>query len=159
MYHSAEPLRGPGLTQVLGLVLQTMLGAEMQYVELVAIFAVFQFITFGYLTGRARGKSGLKAPAVSGHEGFERMYRVQMNTLELLVAFFPSLFLAARYWPPLIVAGIGTFFLIGRILYWRAYVTEPSKRGLGFVLSMLPTSALALMALVGIILTLLGIKA
>ena len=128
----------------------------MRYVELVAILAVLQYVLFVALTGRARGKSGLKAPAVTGHEGFERMYRVQMNTLELLIGFLPSLFLAARYWSPDIIAGIGLFYLIGRMLYWRAYVSSPSTRAAGFVLSILPTVILALLALVGILLALFG---
>lgn len=33
---------------------------------------------------RARGRYGVKAPAVVGHELFERAYRVQMNTLDTL---------------------------------------------------------------------------
>ncbi len=60
----------------------------MQYVELVAVLAVVQYLAFGALAGQARRVSGLKAPAVTGDVGFERMYRVQMNTLETLVAFF-----------------------------------------------------------------------
>ena len=131
----------------------------MQYVELVAVIAVFQFIFFGALTGRARVQSGLKAPAVTGHEGFERMYRVQVNTLELLIAFLPLLFLAAKYWPASLVAGLGVVYLVGRLTYWRAYVSDPSKRGIGFMMSMLPTLLLAIMALVGIILSLTGLKA
>ena len=63
----------------------------MHYVELVAIVAVIQLIAFGALTGRARARAGLKAPAVTGDEGFERMYRVQMNTLEVMIAFLPAL--------------------------------------------------------------------
>jgi len=130
----------------------------MQIVQLIAILAVIQFIVFIALTGRVRGRSGLKAPAVTGHEGFERMYRVQMNTLELLIAFLPSLFLAAQYWRPSLVAGLGAVYLVGRLAYWRAYVTAPSKRGPGFLLSMLPTLCLAIMALVGIVLSLAGLR-
>ena len=130
----------------------------MQYVELVAVIAVIQFVFFGALTGRARGQSGLKAPAVTGHEGFERMYRVQMNTLELLIAFLPVLFLAAKYWPTSLVAGLGVVYLIGRLIYWRAYVSDPSKRGIGFMLSMFPTMFLAILALVVIVLALSGHK-
>jgi glutathione S-transferase len=122
----------------------------MQYIYLVAILAILQFLAFGALTGQARRDSGLKAPTMTGHDGFERMYRVQMNTLETLVAFLPSLFLAAQYWPAYVVAGLGLLYLIGRILYWRAYVADPSTRSLGFMLSMLPTIALAVLALVGI---------
>ena len=131
----------------------------MQYVELVAVMAVLQFIFFGALTGRARGQSGLKAPAVTGHEGFERMYRVQMNTLELLVAFLPVLFLAAEYWPTALVSGLGVVYLLGRFIYWRAYVSAPAKRGIGFMLSFLPVMLLAALALAGILMSLTGFKA
>ncbi len=130
----------------------------MQYVELVAVIAVLQFVAFGALTGRAREKSGLKAPAVTGDVGFERMYRVQMNTLETLIAFLPALFLAAKYWPAPWVAGLGAIYIIGRHLFWRAYVTDPAKRGLGFMLSFFPTLGLLILALAGIVLSLSGIK-
>ena len=128
----------------------------MHYVGLVAILAVIQFIFFGTLTGRARARAGLKAPAVSGDEGFERMYRVQMNTLEVMVAFLPSLYLAAKYWSPAWAAWLGAVYLLGRLLYWRAYVANPARRGPGFLLSMLPTMALAIGALVGICRVLAG---
>jgi glutathione S-transferase len=131
----------------------------MQYVEIVAVLAVLQFIFFSVKTGRIREKSGVTAPAVTGHEDFERMYRVQMNTLELLISFFPVLFLSAKYWSPYLVSGLGAVYLIGRLIYWRAYVNDPSKRGLGFALSILPTLLLALLAFAGIILSLSGLKA
>ena len=67
----------------------------MHYVELIAMLVVVQYLFFGVQVGRARGRYGVKAPAVSGHEGFERIYRVQMNTLELMVALLPSLFRGA----------------------------------------------------------------
>lgn len=130
----------------------------MQYIELVAVLAVLQFIFFGALVGKARGQFGVKAPAVTGHEGFERMYRVHMNTLETLIAFLPGLFLAAKYWPVTVVAGLGVVYLIGRHLFWRGYVTEPSKRGLGFMLSILPTLFLVILALVGIVMSMAGLK-
>jgi glutathione S-transferase len=122
----------------------------MQFVHLVAILAVIQYLAFGALTGQARRDSGLKAPNMTGHAGFERMHRVQMNTLETLVAFLPALFLAAPYWPAYLVAGLGLIYLAGRVVYWRAYVADPATRSLGFMLSMLPTLALVVLALVGI---------
>jgi glutathione S-transferase len=131
----------------------------MQYVELVAVLAVLQFMFFGMQTGSARRLSGLKAPAITGHEGFERMYRVQMNTLEMLIAFLPALLLASKYWWPALVAGLGAVYLIGRLIYWRAYISAPSTRTLGFMLSMLPTGVLAILALVGIVLSLTGLRA
>ena len=127
----------------------------MQYVELVAVLAVLQFLFFGVMTGKARDKYGVKAPSVTGHEGFERMYRVQMNTLEMLIVFMPVLFIAANYWSSVVVAGIGLVFVIGRFMYWRAYVTEPSKRGTGFMLTLIPSLVLIVLSVVGIVMSIL----
>ncbi len=121
----------------------------MHYVELVAMLVVLQYLYFIVQVGRARGRFGVKAPAVTGHENFERAYRVQMNTLELMVALLPALFVAARFWPAQWVAAIGAVYLVGRFIYWRAYIRAPASRGLGFGLSMLPVIALLVMALIG----------
>lgn len=118
-------------------------------VDIVAVIAILQYIAFGVLVGRARATYGVKAPAISGHEQFERVHRVHMNTLESLVAFLPVLYLAARYWPAWGVSGVGAVYVIGRIVYWQAYVKNPAGRGLGFLLSMGPVLLLALAALVG----------
>ncbi len=131
----------------------------MHYVELVAIIAVCQYLFFGAITGKARSVSGLKAPAVTGHEGFERMYRVQMNTLELLIAFLPALFLAGKYWLSSIVASLGLVYIVGRFIYWRVYVSSPPRRAIGFMLSFAPTLILLVLALVGIVLSLTGLRA
>ena len=92
------------------------------------------------------------APAIVGDEHFERSYRVQMNTLELLVAFIPGLYVAARYWPETFVALLGVVYLIGRFLFARAYVADPRRRGPGFLVSMLPIGVLVISALVGALL-------
>ena len=123
----------------------------MNYVDLVAVLAVIQFIFFAVLVGHARGLYGVKAPAVTGHEMFERAYRVQMNTLELMVALFPSLYIAAKYWPDSYVAIAGLVYLVGRIIYWRSYTAAPGTRGLGFAMSMVPILALLVGSLVGVI--------
>lgn len=122
----------------------------MHYVDLVALLAIAQLIFFAVLVGRARGKYGVKAPATVGHEAFERAYRVQMNTLELMVCFLPALYIAAKYWSPQWVAGIGAVYLVGRIVYWLSYTRNPATRGPGFLLSMLPTLALLIAGLVAI---------
>lgn len=123
----------------------------MKYVDLVAVLAVLQLVFFSVLVGRARGRYGVKAPAVAGNEMFERAYRVQMNTLELMVAFLPALFVAAKYWPQGYVAAAGAVYLVGRLIYWRSYTVAPSSRALGFGLSMLPILALIMGSLAGII--------
>jgi glutathione S-transferase len=109
--------------------------------------ALLQYLHFGSLVGKARGKYGVKAPAVTGAEPFERIYRVQMNTLELLVCLLPGLYISAKYWPATYVAAIGAIYLVGRVVYWRAYVGG-TPRSLGFFLSVGPAYALVLAALV-----------
>ncbi len=125
----------------------------MEFIELVAIIATIQFLFFGVMTGMARGKSGLAAPAMTGDEGFERMYRVQMNTLEILIPFLAALFIAGKYWSPALVAGIGLVYVVGRFVFWRAYVTDPSKRAIGFMMSFLPIAVLSVMAVLGVVLS------
>ncbi len=121
---------------------------HMHYVDTIAMLAILQYLVFASLVGRARGKYGIKAPAVSGSEPFERVYRVQMNTLEMLVAFLPAMYVAARYWPGIYVAGLGALYLIGRVVYYRAYVSNPSSRALGFAMSFFPVLTLVFAALV-----------
>jgi hypothetical protein len=124
----------------------------MVLVEIVTALALLQYFLFSVLVGQARVKYGVKAPAVTGHEMFERHYRVQMNTLEVLVLLLPSLWLAARYWSPLLVAGLGVVYLVGRFVYLRAYVRDPASRGTGFVLSIGPAMTLLLAGLAGAVL-------
>lgn len=121
----------------------------MDLVHIVALLAVAQFFAFGILVGRARVRYGVKAPAVSGHKNFERAFRVQMNTLEQLAGFLPSLLIASQYWSGGLVAGIGGVYLIGRLVYRQAYVADPSKRQLGFLLTVMPTGTLLVLGLVG----------
>ncbi len=123
----------------------------MTFVDLIAIIALLQFFAFGLLVGQARGKYGVKAPAVTGHEMFERALRVQMNTLEVLVLFLPALYLSAKYWSPSLVAITGAIYIIGRIVYWRAYMADPQSRTLGFALSIGPCLVLLVAAVIGAI--------
>lgn len=123
----------------------------MNLVDIVATLVVMQFLVFGAMVGQARGKYGVKAPAVTGAEMFERAYRVQMNTLEVMVCLLPAMYIAAKYWPSTAVAGAGVVYLLGRVIYRQAYVSAPERRGLGFMLSVLPVFALLIASLVGAI--------
>lgn len=122
----------------------------MGWVDLVSVVALLQFVFFGILVGRARGQYGIRAPATSGNEMFERLYRVQMNTLELLVVFVPAMYLAARYWPPTVIAGVGAIYVVGRIVYWQSYIKDPASRSFGFGLSAFPALGLLFAALTGL---------
>ncbi len=110
----------------------------MACINLVTLGALLEYFVFIYLVGKARELYGVKAPAITGHEIFERYFRVQQNTLELLIAFIPALWIAAQYWNPTWMAAIGAVFLIGRLLYLRGYVGDPKGRSLGFLLSAVP---------------------
>jgi hypothetical protein len=121
----------------------------MHAIALVAALALLQYLVFAALVGRARGRYGVRGPAVTGHEMFERYYRVQMNTLELLIVLLPSLWLASQYWWPRGMAALGCVYLIGRQVYFRAYLRDPGSRNLGFMLSAIPTLVLLGAALVG----------
>ena len=116
---------------------------------IVIIIAVFEYMIFTFLVGRARGRYGVKAPATTGHEVFERYFRVQQNTLETLVAFIPGISLFALFVDPNWAAWIGLVYVVGRLLYFRAYVADPAKRGPGFGLSLLSIATLLVGGLVG----------
>jgi hypothetical protein len=62
----------------------------MDFVAVVAALALLEYLIIGTLTGQARGRYGVKAPAVTGHPIFERWMRVQQNTIEQLVVFLPA---------------------------------------------------------------------
>ena len=121
----------------------------MSYVHIVTALALLQFVWFGIRVSRARERLGVKAPAITGNDVFERHFRVQQNTLELVVILVPGLYLFSNYFSPLLAAVLGVIYLIGRELYARAYVKDPAKRSAGFGLSALPTMILVVGGLVG----------
>jgi len=127
----------------------------MVWVDIVGLLAIVQLIVFGILVGRARVTYGVPAPAITGHPMFERYYRVQMNTIECLIALLPGMWLAAKYWSPRWAAILGVIYLVGRLVYLRGYLSDPKKRSFGFMLSMVPALVLIIAAIVGAIRVLL----
>ncbi len=123
----------------------------MPYVHIIIGLALIQFLYFGFQVGSARGKYNVPAPATTGNEVFERYFRVQMNTLEQLVIFIPAILIFSFYMNPVVAAGIGVVYLIGRMIYLYAYVKDPKSRSLGYALSMLPTLVLLVGAIFGAI--------
>ena len=121
----------------------------MEPVAIVIVLALIQYVSFGMLVGWARGKYGVKAPAVTGHETFDRYFRVHQNTLELLVAFVPAIWLFGMYVDATWAALLGLVFIVARMLYLRGYVTDPAKREFGFTLSILSVLVLLVGALWG----------
>ncbi len=117
--------------------------------SLALIIALSVYFWFAMQVGQARGKWNVPAPAASGHPEFDKRYRVQMNTLEQLVLFVPALWLAAPVLGDMIAAAIALIWSIGRIIYFRAYTTDPKTRTVGFMMTLLPTLVLVIAAVVG----------
>jgi uncharacterized MAPEG superfamily protein len=111
----------------------------MPYVAIVTVLALLEFLWLGVRVGKARALYGIHAPATSGHDIFDRHFRVQMNTVEQLLIFLPSLWIFARYISPIWAAALGAVFIIGRAIYAVTYVRDPKSRSLGFGLTALPT--------------------
>jgi glutathione S-transferase len=128
----------------------------MAWVHLVMLLATVQLFVFGFLVGRARTKFGVKAPATTGNENFERVFRAHQNTLEMMVLFLPSIWLASIYWSPWLVALIGLIYIVGRFIYFFGYARSAEGRHLGFFLSGIPILILMVLSLTGIIRLLLG---
>ena len=120
----------------------------MEAVAIVTILALGQFILFSIQVGSMRGKHGVKAPAITGHAEFERMFRVQQNTMEQLVAFVPALWIFAYLVNPLWGAGIGLVFIIGRFIYRSSYLKDPAGRSMGFTITFVPTAVMLVWGLI-----------
>ena len=125
----------------------------MKAVAIVTILALAQFILFSIQVGSMRGKHGVKAPAITGHPDFERMFRVQQNTMEQLVAFIPALWIYAYLVNPFWGAAIGLVFIIGRFIYRASYLKDPDSRGPGFTLTFLPTVVMLVWSLIDALLS------
>ena len=123
----------------------------MALVYLVVALALLQFIVFGMAVGWARGKFGVKAPATTGNEVFERYFRVQMNTLEQLVVFVPAILLFATLDSPRWAAILGAVWLVGRVIFFYSYTRNPASRGLGFILTQLPSIIMVIAVLVAVV--------
>ena len=126
----------------------------MGLVTLVAMLAVAEYLFFTVQVGRARVRTELKAPAVSGVEEFERYFRVQQNTVEQLVIFLPSLFAAGWFLSDVFAAVVGIAFIVGRGLYYLGYTQDPETRGMGMIISFGANAALLVGGFVGALLAL-----
>jgi glutathione S-transferase len=121
------------------------------YTALVTLLSlVFYFYTTTRVS-KARAEFGVKVPAISGNPDFERVFRVQMNTLEWLPIFLPSLWLFAIYVSDWIAALIGLVWIAGRIVYLVGYAQAAAKRGPGFGIQALAAGVLLLGALAAIV--------
>lgn len=104
--------------------------------SVITLLICMQMVVTGINVGRARVRYGIKAPALTGHEMFERAYRIQMNTLENVSLLLPALWVNAGFISDRGAAALGALWLISRVWYAIAYQNDPAKRGSAFGLSM-----------------------
>jgi glutathione S-transferase len=128
----------------------------MALVTLVAMLAVAEYMFFTVQVAKARGRTGLQAPAVSGVDEFERYFRVQQNTVEQLIIFLPSLFAAGWFLSGAFAAVVGVAFVVGRGIYYATYTKDPKSRGTGMMISFGANAVLLIGGLAGALLGVFG---
>jgi glutathione S-transferase len=118
-----------------------------RWTAVVTLLALLVYFWMGLQVGRARGKSGIAAPTMTGDPLLERAVRVQSNTLEWLPIFLASLWLFAIYWNELVAAGLGVVWIVGRVVYSAGYMADPGKRSTGFLIQLAAVAVLLFGAL------------
>lgn len=113
----------------------------------VTLVSLLVYVWMGMRVGRARGQYGVSAPAVTGDERFERVFRTQQNTLEWLPIYLASLWLFAVYWSDVVAAALGLVWIVGRILYAQGYADPAKSRSMGFQIQALAVAVLLFGAL------------
>jgi len=116
----------------------------------VTLAALITYQGTAMAVGQARVKHKVMPPSTSGPEPFECAVRVQQNTLEQLVFFLPTFWLAVLLGSPDWASLLGFIWVGGRVAYGVGYRMAPGKRGPGFGISFLSSVVLLLMAIVGV---------
>lgn len=122
----------------------------MEYTAIIILVALMQFTFFTIRTGLARITYGVKAPSTAGHETWERLYRIQQNTMEQLIVFIPGMVIFAMYVSETWALLLGIVFIVGRGLYSFKYLKDPASRVSGMALTFLSTIGLAVAGLIGL---------
>ena len=118
--------------------------------SLVTLLTVLLMFVTSVIVGKARVKYQIMAPATSGHEMFDRAYRVQMNTMEAALMMLPSLWIYAIFNGETGAFAMGVIWLIGHAWYAQSYLTNPVRRGPGFGIAFVALAGLWFGALVGL---------
>jgi glutathione S-transferase len=121
------------------------------FTAIVTCLAILFYFFTSIRVARARAAYGVKVPAISGNPDFERVFRVQMNTLEWMPIFLPSLWLFAIYVSDGFAALVGLVWIAGRVLYMTGYEQAAEKRSRGFSIQALACFVLLLGALGAIV--------
>ncbi|NKN35412.1 MAPEG family protein [Agrobacterium sp. a22-2] len=124
----------------------------MRFTVLSTFSALVAYTWFFVKVARARQQFGIKAPKTTGDENFERIFRVQQNTVEQLVLFLPALWMFGSYVSDPIAGLLGLGWTGARVLYAAEYYADAKKRGPGAALSWLISLVLLVGGTVGALL-------
>ena len=123
----------------------------MEYASLIVLLALLQYVWFTMRVGISRGKYQVDAPSCEGDENWERLFRVQQNTMEQLIVFIPASYAFAYYMSATWVLLAGGLYIIGRFLYSAEYLKDPKTRTPGMTITLLANVILLAGALFGLI--------
>ena len=112
--------------------------------------ALLWYMVEGALVGKARHKYGIKPPATTGNEEFDKVFRAQQNTLESLVIFVPSVYGFSYFVSPKWSLILGSTYVLSRVAYNIGYTSKnANNRELGFAGSFLTNTSLLVGTLYG----------
>ncbi len=123
-----------------------------------AVVTILAALLLAYMivpVGRARGKHGIQALAMTGHEDLERAVRVHMNTIEQFVIFLPLLWVATIYFNLIgwLSPALGLVWIIGRVMYMQGYLADPAKRSTGFLVTAVASIGLLILSVIGVVMS------
>jgi glutathione S-transferase len=117
---------------------------------IITLLTLFLFLCTAAAVAFARHKYKIPAPATTGNENFERIFRVQMNTLENIVIFLPALWMFAIFVSFFWAGIVGLIWILARVDYAISYSRSAAARERGFGISLAAFAVLAIGAAVGI---------
>ena len=121
------------------------------YTAMVTLLAIAFYFFLATCVAAARGKFKVKLPATTGNPDFERIFRVQMNTLEWMPTFLLPLWLCAIYYSDIAAAVLGLVWIGGRIVYFVGYRKAVEKRLPGFFIQSTACMLLIVGAVAGLV--------
>ena len=118
---------------------------------LVTLLAAGLYLSTPFLVGVARGRHKVRPPATSGPPEFERVLRVQQNTLEQLAFFLPVFWLAVLFGNAQLASALGFVWVGARIGFAVGYTRSVEQRAPGFAIGLFACVVLFGVALTGVI--------
>lgn len=123
----------------------------MHFTAIVTLLAIAFYFFLATRVAAARSKFGVALPATTGNPDFERIYRVQMNTLEWMPTFLAPLWICAIYLNDIAAAALGLVWIGGRVWYFVGYSEAVEKRLPGFFVQSSACLLLFIGAIAGIV--------